>query len=146
MPITPEHLSALSAYQMLWRSDAPGADVEAAFAAGFTDHRPGAPEAGAAEFAEHRKAALGALSGLSAHYEPIAGAGRRLAAHAASGRVPIPAPSCSACPRPGGTSASPKPTSCGCGGIGSASTGFRSTCSACSASCAPSRPRSRLHR
>jgi predicted ester cyclase len=82
MPITPEHLSALSAYQMLWRSDAPGADVEAAFAAGFRDHRPGAPEAGVAEFAEHRKAALGALSGLSAQYEPIAGDGQRLAAHA----------------------------------------------------------------
>lgn len=82
MPITPEHLSALSAYQMLWRGGAPDADVEAAFAAGFRDHRPGAPEAGVAEFAEHRKAALGALSGLSAQYEPIAGDGQRLAAHA----------------------------------------------------------------
>ena len=82
MPITPEHLSVLSAYQMLWRSDAPDADVEAAFAVGFRDHRPGAPAAGVAEFAKHRKAALGALSGLSAQYEPIAGDGQRLAAHA----------------------------------------------------------------
>jgi predicted ester cyclase len=87
MPITSEHLSALRAYEMLWQGDAPGADVEAAFAPGFTDHRPGAPEAGVAEFAEHRKAALGALSGLSARYEPIAGDGQRLAAHATVGGV-----------------------------------------------------------
>jgi predicted ester cyclase len=82
MPVTPEHLSALRAYEMLWRGDAPAAGVEAAFAPGFRDHRPGAPEAGVAELAEHRTAALGALSGLSARYEPIAGDGQRLAAHA----------------------------------------------------------------
>jgi len=34
------------------------------------------------EFREHRKAAFDALSDLSARYEPIAGDGRRLAAHA----------------------------------------------------------------
>ena len=82
MPVSPELLSALRAYERLWRSDAADADVEAAFAAGFTDHRPGAPEAGVAEFAEHRKDALGALSGLSALYEPVASGGQRLAAHA----------------------------------------------------------------
>ena len=83
MPITAEHLSALSAYERLWRSDASDTDVGAAFAAGFRDHRPGAPEAGVAEFAEHREEAFGALSGLSARYEPVAGDGQRLAAHAA---------------------------------------------------------------
>jgi predicted ester cyclase len=82
MPVSPELLSALRAYERLWRSDASDADVEAAFAAGFTDHRPGAPEAGVAEFAGHRKAALGALSGLSARYELVASEGQRLAAHA----------------------------------------------------------------
>jgi predicted ester cyclase len=82
MPVSPELLSALSAYERLWRGDASDADVEAAFTAGFRDHRPGAVEAGVAEFAEHRKEALGALSGLSARYEPIAGDGPRLAAHA----------------------------------------------------------------
>ena len=39
-------------------------------------------EAGVAEFAEHHKEALGALSGMSARYEPVAGEGQRLAAHA----------------------------------------------------------------
>ena len=82
MPLSPKHLSALSAYERLWRSDGSDADVEAAFAAGFRDHRPGAPEAGVGEFAEHRKAAFGALSDLSARYEPVAGDGQRLAAHA----------------------------------------------------------------
>src|SRR5215469_577793 len=82
MPVSPEHLAALRAYERLWFSDAADADVEAAFAAGFTDHRPGAPDAGVAEFAEHRKEALGALSGLSARFEPVAGEGQRLAAHA----------------------------------------------------------------
>src|SRR5262245_47546067 len=82
MPVSPEHLSALSAYERLWRSDASDDDVESAFAAGFTDHRPGADGAGVEEFREHRKAALAALKGLSARYEPIAGDGQRLAAHA----------------------------------------------------------------
>ena len=81
MPVSPELLSALSAYERLWRGDASGADVEAAFTAGFRDHRPGAAEAGVAEFVEHRKEALGALSGLSARHEPVAGEGQRLAAH-----------------------------------------------------------------
>jgi predicted ester cyclase len=82
MPITPEHLSALSAYERLWRSDASDDDVEAAFASGFTDHRPGADGAGVDEFRQHRTAALGALSGLSTRYEPVGGDGQRLAAHA----------------------------------------------------------------
>jgi predicted ester cyclase len=82
MPITPEHQSALRAYERLWRSDVSDTDVEAVFAAGFRDHRPGAPEAGVAEFAGHRRAALGALSGLSARYEPVTGDGLRFAAHA----------------------------------------------------------------
>src|SRR5215469_294838 len=82
MPIMPEHLSALRAYEMLWRRDATDADVGAAFAPGFRDHRPGADGVGVTEFRGHRQAALDALSGLSARYEPIAGAGRRLAAHA----------------------------------------------------------------
>ena len=42
MPISPEHLSALRGYELLWRSDATDADIEAAFAPGFRDHRPGA--------------------------------------------------------------------------------------------------------
>jgi predicted ester cyclase len=82
MPVSPEHLSALRAYERLWRSDASDADVEAVFASGFTDHRPGASGAGVEEFREHRTAALGALKGLSARYEPVAGDGHRLAAHA----------------------------------------------------------------
>ena len=82
MPITPEHLSALSAYERLWRSDATDADVEAAFAPGFTDHRPGADGTGVTGFRGHRQAAFDALSGLSARYEAIAGDGPRLAAHA----------------------------------------------------------------
>jgi predicted ester cyclase len=82
MPISPEHLSALRGYEMLWRSDASDGDLEAAFAPGFTDHRPGADGTGVAEFRAHRQAAFGALSGLSARYEPIAGDGTRLAAHA----------------------------------------------------------------
>jgi len=82
MPISPEHLSALRGYELLWRSDATDADVEAAFAPGFTDHRPGADGTGVAEFRGHRQAAFEALSGLSARYEPIAGDGPRLAAHA----------------------------------------------------------------
>src|SRR5215469_16769574 len=77
MPIMPEHLSALSAYEMLWRSDATEADVDAAFAPGFTDHRPGADGTGVTEFRAHRRAAFDALSGLSARYEPIAGDGHR---------------------------------------------------------------------
>jgi predicted ester cyclase len=82
MPVSPEHMSALGAYERLWRGDATDADIEAAFAPGFADHRPGAPGAGIAEFAAHRQAALDALSGLSARYEPVAGDGQRLAAHA----------------------------------------------------------------
>ena len=82
MPVSPELLSALSAYERLWRSDASDDDVEAAFASGFTDHRPGADGTGVAEFREHRRSAFDALSGLSARYEPIAGDGTRLAAHA----------------------------------------------------------------
>jgi predicted ester cyclase len=82
MPVSPEHLSALGAYERLWRSDASDDDVASAFAPGFTDHRPGADGAGAEDFREHREAALGALKGLSARYEPIAGDGQRLAAHA----------------------------------------------------------------
>ena len=82
MPVSPEHLSALNAYERLWRSDATDADIEAALAPGFTDHRPGAPGSARAEFAGHRQAALDALSGLSARYEPVAGDGQRLAAHA----------------------------------------------------------------
>jgi hypothetical protein len=42
----------------------------------------GADGAGVAEFREHRTMALGALTNLSAHYEPIAAEGSRLAAHA----------------------------------------------------------------
>ena len=75
MPISPEHLSALRAYEMLWRSDASDADVEAAFAPGYGDHRPGADGTGVTEFREHRRSAFDALSGLSARYEPIAGDG-----------------------------------------------------------------------
>lgn len=82
MPITPEHLSALRAYEMLWRPKVTDAQLEAVFAPGFTDHRPGADGTGAEEFREHRKSAFDALSGLSARYEPIAGEGQRLAAHA----------------------------------------------------------------
>ena len=82
MPIMPEHLSALRAYQMLWRSDATDADFGAAFAPGFRDHRPDADGTGVTEFRGHRQAAFDALSGLSARYEPIAGDGPRFAAHA----------------------------------------------------------------
>ncbi len=82
MPVSPEHLSALRAYEMLWRSDATDAQIDAVFAPDFTDHRPGADGAGVNGFREHWKAAFEALSGLSARYEPVASAGRRLAAHA----------------------------------------------------------------
>src|SRR5258707_1417974 len=67
---------------MLWRSDATDAQIDAVFAPDFTDHRPGADGAGVNGFREHWKAAFEALSGLSARYEPVASAGRRLAAHA----------------------------------------------------------------
>ena len=87
MPVSPELLSALRAYQRLWRSDASDDDVEAAFARGFTDHRPGADGAGVEEFRGHRRAALGALGGLSARFEPVAGEGQRLAAHAVDSGV-----------------------------------------------------------
>ena len=82
MPVAPEHLSALGACERLWRGDATDAGIEAAFAPGFAGRRPGAPGAGIAGFAGHRQAALGALGGLPARYEPVAGDGRRLAAHA----------------------------------------------------------------
>ena len=82
MPISPEHLSALRAYEMLWRSDASDDEIEAAFAPGYRDHRPGADGTGVTEFREHRRSAFDALSGLSARYEPIAGDGPRFAAHA----------------------------------------------------------------
>ena len=82
MPISPEHLSALRGYEMLWCSDASDDDVEAAFAPGYRDHRPGADGTGVAEFRAHRRSAFDALSGLSARYEPIAGDGPRFAAHA----------------------------------------------------------------
>jgi predicted ester cyclase len=82
MPILPEHLAALSAYETLWQPAGAGAKIDAVFAPGFRDHRPGADGADVSEFAEHRQAALAALSGLSARYEPIAGQGQRLAAQA----------------------------------------------------------------
>jgi predicted ester cyclase len=82
MPVSPEHLSALSAYERLWQPTATDAQIDAGFAPGFEDHRPGADGAGVDGFREHRATALEALSGLSARYEPIAGDGQRLAAHA----------------------------------------------------------------
>jgi hypothetical protein len=74
MPVSPELLSALRAYERLWRTDASDADVEAAFAAGFTDDRPGAPEAGDAEFAvrDPRRAHRRALDGRGAAVGPYA--------------------------------------------------------------------------
>jgi predicted ester cyclase len=82
VPIPAQLSAALSAYASLWQADATDADIDAAFAPGFTDHRPGADGGGVAEFREHRTMALGALTNLSARYEPIAAAGSRLAAHA----------------------------------------------------------------
>ena len=82
MPIVPEHLAALSAYEALWQPADADAEIDAVFAPGFRDHRPGADGTDVSGFAEHRQAALGALSGLSAKYEPVAGQGQLLAAHA----------------------------------------------------------------
>jgi hypothetical protein len=78
MPASPEHLSALRAYEMLWHIDATDADIRAAFAPGFQEHRPGADGSGVTEFRAHRQAAFDALTGLSARYAPIAGDGQRL--------------------------------------------------------------------
>jgi len=82
MPVSPEHRSALGAYERLWQPAATDAQIDAVFAPGFTDHRPGAAGTGVDGFREHRKVAFDALGGLSARYEPIAGDGQRLAAHA----------------------------------------------------------------
>jgi len=46
MPISPEHLSALRAYERLWHSDATDADLEAPFAPGLRDYRLGATVVG----------------------------------------------------------------------------------------------------
>ena len=82
MPIVPEHLAALSAYEALWQPADADTQIDAVFMPGFRDHRPGADGTDVSGFAEHRQAALGALSGLSAKYEPVAGQGQLLAAHA----------------------------------------------------------------
>src|SRR5215472_13616156 len=82
MPILPDHLSVLSAYERLWRPDTTDSDVGAAFAPGFMDYRPGARGTGVNQFRAHRREAFAALSDLSASYEPIAGSGTRFAAHA----------------------------------------------------------------
>jgi predicted ester cyclase len=82
MPVSPEHLSALRAYGRLWGPSATDAQIDAVFAPGFKDHRPGADGTGVDGFREHRKVAFDTLGGLSARYEPVAGDGQRLAAHA----------------------------------------------------------------
>ncbi len=71
MPVSPEHLSALRAYGRLWEPAATDTQIDAVFAPGFTDHRPGADGTGVDGFREHRKVAFDALGGLSARYEPI---------------------------------------------------------------------------
>jgi hypothetical protein len=79
MPISPEHLSALR--KRLWHSDATDAS-RGTFRSRLTGLPPRRDGSGVTEFRAHRQAAFDALSGMSARYEPIAGHGPRLAAHA----------------------------------------------------------------
>jgi hypothetical protein len=47
-----EHLSALGAYERLWEPAATDAQIDAVFAPGFKDHRPGAADTGVDGFRE----------------------------------------------------------------------------------------------